>query len=240
MTEETKFARLAGVGYAVIFALALHANLGLLGPAPATDDPEGLLRFVREQAGTVRLATAELLVVTGADVYVAWALYRLIAPAASALNALSTLFRLTYTVAQFVVILHLPAAVQLATAPADDPALQSVLVAQEVARYHLGFTLTLVFFGVHLLLLGLLIARTRPLPTAIGALVALAGLAYVGHGLGTLLAPEFFLANESVVMLAMFVPALAGEGLLLLWLLFGPIQAVRSATESQRNAGSIA
>ena len=237
MTPETKFARLAGIGYAVIFVLAIHANVSVLGVTLSADDPGTLFRFAREEGAAIRRATAALLVVTAADVLVLWALYRLFDGRESSINALSALFRLVYIVAQIGVILHLPAAVRLADAAFGNPALQSVLVAEELFRYVHGFTLTLFFFGIHLILLGVLVVRTRRLPAAVGVLIGLAGLGYLSDGIGLLFFPELRSDHATISMLVVVVPAFIGETLLMLWLLFGPIATdrpvARPADESQ-------
>jgi|GEM_PF-3877661 len=232
MTPETKFARLAGIGYAVIFVLSIHSNVSVLSVTLPASDPETLFRFAREEGVAIRRATAALLVVAAADVLVLWALYRLCDGRESSVNALSALFRLVYTVAQISVILHLPAAVRLANAEIGNPVTQSALVAEEMSRYVQGFTLTLFFFGIHLILLGLLIVRTRRLPAAVGVLVGLAGLGYLSDGAGLLFFPELRSDHAAVSMLVVLVPAVVGETLLMLWLLFGPIATDRSVART--------
>ena len=68
------YARIAGLGYAVIFALAIHANFAVISGIPSASDPDAVLSFVRSNEMGLRLAAAELMGVLAADVVVAWAL----------------------------------------------------------------------------------------------------------------------------------------------------------------------
>ena len=54
-----------------------------------------------------------------------------------------------------------------------------------------GFSLSLVFFGVHLLLLGVLLSKSTGFPRVFGGLIALAGVSYLADTLSFFLAPAF-------------------------------------------------
>ena len=215
-------ARLAGIGYVLIFALAMHANFAVLGAAPAADDPDAVLAFARANEATLRLAVLEFLVVMAVDVVVALALFRLFEPASPILNGLSAAFRLVYTTANIPVILGLASALRWMDAP--DPSLAAAMTTEAIDGYGDGFTLTLGFFGVHLMLLGVLIVKTRRLPRALGLLVALAGLGYLWDAVGMLAFPALRSGLGDLGVLIVIAPALLGEGLLMLWLLFGPVR----------------
>ena len=102
--------------------------------------------------------------------------------------------------------------------------------------HSVGFTYTLVFFGVHLILLGGLAMKTRGLPAIIAALVALAGLGYLLDGFGRLLAPDLFNAMPMLSLIIVVPPALLGEGLLTLYLLIRGVDA-RWWRQAQPGAG---
>jgi hypothetical protein len=86
------------------------------------------------------------------------------------------------------------------------------------ASHGLGFTVTLIFFGVHLLLLGVLVARSGYMPRTIGWLAGLAGLAYLGDGFGTILLGSYG-ELAGAISGVVIVIALIGEGALMLWLM---------------------
>lgn len=220
--SRQRHARIAGVGYLVIFVLALHANFAVVAAAPPASDPEAMLAFARANAGALRLAILEFLVVMAADVVVALALFAVFMPAAWFLNGLSALFRLVYTIANIPVVLGLAAA--LRWMEAADPALAGAMVTEAIGGYGDGFTLTLGFFGVHLVLLGTLIVSTAILPRWLGVLVAIAGGGYLFDAVGMLAFPDARAGLGDIGVLLVVAPALLGEGLLMLWLLFGPVR----------------
>ncbi|GGY47241.1 DUF4386 domain-containing protein [Parvularcula lutaonensis] len=223
-TGATRYGRLAGLGYVVIFALAIHANFAVIEALPSESGPAAVADFIRENAMLWRLAIAEFLVVMAVDIVVAYALYRLLEGRARGLNALSALFRLGYTVANIPVILMLLTALRWASAESVPNELSDAMAAQTALGYGPAFTLTLGFFGVHLVLLATAIIVSGRLPKVIGFLTGVAGLAYTLDALGYLLLPDLRTANISIVAPLVIVPALIGEGLLMLWLLFGPLK----------------
>ena len=75
--------------------------------------------------------------------------------------------------------------------------------------------LSFVFFGLHCLLIGILILRSSFLPRFVGALMALGGLGWLALGLASLLSPP--LARSLFPYIA--APGILGEASLTLWLL---------------------
>ncbi len=71
------------------------------------------------------------------------------------------------------------------------------------------------FFGLHLLLLGWLVARSGFLPRFVGALLALAGIGYLAQSLGTLAVPGL----AGPLSTAVLVLAIPGELVFAVWLL---------------------
>jgi len=100
------------------------------------------------------------------------------------------------------------------------PALSGLTEAQSQALAYLmtglqsdGYTIALVFFGCFDLCLGYLIFRSTFLPRFIGALMGIAGFCYIANSFLWFVAPSL----ASIVFL---LPALLGESVLTLWLLF--------------------
>ena len=81
-----------------------------------------------------------------------------------------------------------------------------------------ALTLTLIFFGLHLLLLGYLVIRSSFLPTLIGGLVMIAGAGYIIDGFNNILDLGYF-GISGAGLYVVILPALLGEGTLMLWLL---------------------
>lgn len=78
-----------------------------------------------------------------------------------------------------------------------------------------GFAAAMVFFGLQVMLVGILIVRSTFLPRVLGILLAVGGLSYVVSSLATFLAPAL-----GARLTPFIVPlALLGEGSLTVWLL---------------------
>ena len=129
-----------------------------------------------------------------ADVILAWALYVLLVPVHRALSLLTAWFRLVYTVVALVGLMHLVSAFRLLDDGAYGEAFGADLLHAQVEvlikSFRYEWSLSLVIFGIHLALLGYLVARSGYIPRIVGVLLAIAGLGYVLYYLGPYLYPD--------------------------------------------------
>jgi len=215
--EPQPYARLAGFAYLVIFALAIYANFALLGPILEKNAPEATVANIIADLPAFRFAIACFIIVLIADLVVGWALFMLLQPVNFALSLLAALFRITYTIAHIGVVLYLVNALgAIDMAPGVAAGADMLGAYRLVAGHQTGFTITLIFFGVHLILLGWLVIRSSFLPTVIGVLIAMAGAGYITDCFATILDVS---AVRSLALYTVILPALLGEGVLCLWLL---------------------
>lgn len=211
--------RLAGLSYLVIIVTALLAEMFVRGPILRITDPAGMADALRELDGLYRLGGAAGLATLIFDVLVAYFFYEIFKPAGAGLSLLTALFRLVFsaamvlvTVFHFLPLVLLSGAVYLDAFHLD----QLQALARLSLRVHgLAFSLALVFFGVHCLLLGWLIVKSRLLPRLIGWFVVAAGAAYLVNTSLVLLSP----ATANVLFPFILLPAFVGEVTLTLWLL---------------------
>ena len=213
------FARIAGLAYALIFALAIAANFGVLSELRETGDPQSTLQNVLANEAGLRYSIAALFVVLFADLVVAWAFWIVFSPLNRALTGLTVLFRVAYTVAHVPVILTLVFALRAATWDASTITDRPSAVYEFLVAHDVGFQFTLLFFGVHLGLLGVLGFTTSGLPKIISFLVGIAGLGYLFDGFSTLIAHDLRASIPSLGLFLVILPALIGEGLLTLYLI---------------------
>jgi hypothetical protein len=96
-----------------------------------------------------------------------------------------------------------------------------------------GFLLALVFFGVHLLVLGSLLYRSRYVPRVLGVLIVAAGAGYILDSLATFFVP----GHGGLTSAVLVAPALVGELGLTAWLLVKGVKVRRDgATRDARSA----
>ncbi len=222
-------ARVAGLAYLVIFVLAILANFFVLEPLGVKGDAAATVANIAAAEATYRLGVAAFLVVLIADIVVGWGLFVVLKVADANLSLLVLLFRAAYTIAHVGVVLQLMGALSFATKSvlAQDFAAGAPVMSYYLFASHAsGFTITLIFFGVHLLLLGRLIARSGYMPRVVGWLVSLAGLVYTADGFGKVVLGSYG-DYAQIATLAVIVPALVGEGALMLWLIVRGINTSR-------------
>ncbi|MEZ6030173.1 MAG: DUF4386 domain-containing protein [Hyphomonadaceae bacterium] len=214
-------ARIGGLAYLAIFVLAILANFIVFQPLGVKGDAVATAANIAASEPVYRAGVAAFLAVLIADLIVGWALFVVLRPVNESLSLLALIFRAAYTIAHVGVVLGLLSALTFATVPVVSDGLgagASAMAYQALAGHGLGFTVTLIFFGVHLLLLGVLIARSGYMPRLIGWLVVLAGLAYALDGFATVLLGSFG-AFSGAAAIAVIVSTLIGEGALMIWLI---------------------
>jgi hypothetical protein len=149
------------------------------------------------------------------DVVIAWALFYLLAPVNRALSLLAAWFRLVYAAVGAVASLHLFNVLRLLQDPGYAAAF-GLRPFQAQAKFlldafHWDWSISLIIFGIHLVLLGVLIFRSTYIPRLIGALLVIDGLAWLVSSLQPYLYPN---AHLGWVFFAYF-----GELVWMLWLL---------------------
>ena len=161
---------------------------------------------------TFRLGIAALLIVAALDVVVAWGLFRVFEPVSSSLSMLTAWFRLAYAAIFVVAIAQLAGVLRLL--PEVGHAGQNGLPAQVLSGIHAFVDVWnggLVLFGVHLVLLGVLVRKAVYAPTIVGVLLVIAGLGYAVTGFDGVMFPR----SATNVAAYTFV----GEVVLIFWLL---------------------
>jgi hypothetical protein len=214
-------ARIAGVGYVLIYLLAIFANFAVLDGLVVDGDAAGTTVNVVGSLGLLRLAVVAFLAIFLLDVVVAWALHMVFRGVHRDLSLVTAWSRLTYTVFLGVGLVFLFQVLQLVggdgyAALGTEQIEAQVLLA--LTSFRTTWLVGLTAFGLHLVLLGVLVLRSRLVPRAMGALLVVAGLAYAADTVVHALVPDYAaVANLMLALVA--VPSMIGEGWLGLWLL---------------------
>jgi hypothetical protein len=221
-TTPRQAARIAGVSYLLIFVLAIFANFIVVGGMVDTGDAAATFANVADSEVVFRLGLVAFLVVFLLDVAVAWALWVLFKGISRELSRVTAWFRLVYTVFLGMGLVFFFAVLQLVSGAswlgAFDQGQLDAQVLLAFDAFNAAWLIGLAAFGVHLMLLCYLIVRSRVAPKALGAVLAIAGAAYiidtVAHGL---------LANytdyESLFLVIVALPSVVGELWFTFWLL---------------------
>jgi Domain of unknown function (DUF4386) len=149
------------------------------------------------------------------DIILAWGLYILLVPVNRALALLAAWFRLIYAAIVLFGVFNLATVYRMLTTPeyltvfGRGPLQAQVDLLLHSFRY--DYSLALVIFGIHLLLIGYLIVRSRYIPWWLGILLIINGIGWVVDSLQPYLYPD---ANLGFIFATFF-----GEVIFMLWLL---------------------
>lgn len=211
-------ARWAGVLYLIIIVFGIFGEMfvrsGLMvpGDAPATASriaaSEGLFR-----AGLLADSIMFL-----SDVALAVLLYVLLKPVGKVIALIAMSFRLTQTAVIAMNLLNYYAAILILDG-SDYSEAFGTTEAAGLASFFLdlhahGYDLGLLLFGLHCVLLGYLIFRSRYLPRMLGVLVVAAGFVYLIGSYTRFLVPGYVEAVSPI-----YAVAIVSEVSLCLWLL---------------------
>ena len=215
-----RYARLAGVLYLVIIAAAMFGEFAVRGSFVVAGDAAATGANIRADPFLFRLGFASDLVAFLSDIGVTMLLYVLLRPVSQPLALLAAFFRLAQTTILGLNLLnHLTASQLLAGAGylnVFDPAQLDALALMFMERHAFGYDFALVFFGMHCIVAGYLIARSGFFPWILGVLMVVAGFGYIADSYTSFLSPVL---NAAIVNVTL-VPAVVAEFALTGWLLF--------------------
>lgn len=191
----------AGFAYGYVFE-------GILVPDNATETSKKL----KDLAMLFRLGIVGWVVIFIADVLVAWALYIFLKKVNQSLSLLVAWLRLMYTAVLGVAILNLVLVLQFpATGQTSD------LVLGFMNAFHSIWSIGLIVFGGHLILLGYLVWNANYVPKVWSVLLTIAGVCYMGTSVAQVLMGDYQLYKAAIDRVVS-LPMIAGELGLAIWL----------------------
>ena len=216
-----QLARFAGVLYLVIIVCGVGGQ-GLIREPLLAETAAQTVRNLVDAELAFRLSILADLAMVLADVGLGVLLYLLLAPVNRVLSLAAMAFRLAQAAALGLNLVNLHQAVTIATSTSFAAGQRDALVVSLLDAHAAGYDLGLVFFAVNCLLVGLLVARARFLPRALGYGIAVSGVVYLVGSAARFVAPELAAALAP----AYVIPLLA-ETALCGWLLVVGLDADR-------------
>ena len=194
---------IAGLALALMAALAAFGNFVAIQPLVTPGDAARTAIDISQSEALFRWGIASLILVAVLDIIVAAALLRLFEPVNRSVSITAAWFRVAYAAVYLVAIIQLVVALGLLGDPAQ--------AMRGLDAYNTIWLVGLIFFGVHLLLIGYLAYRSGFMAKVFGILLVVAGLGYVADGFVTVLVPG------TSVGIGQFT--FVGEVALMFWLL---------------------
>jgi len=195
---------LAGILLLMMAVIAALSNFAVITNLTVQGDAEATAANLAGSPLLFRLGAVGLLVVAILDVLVAWSLYAVLRPVNPSFSQLGAWLRIVFAAIFAAAINSLFGA--LRAAPIEPSQTMFFL-----ESFEYGWQAGLIFFGLHLLVVGGLIWRYGSLSWIFAVLLLIAGAGYVVDGLGTLLAPGYSLALSRFTFV--------GEVVFIFWLL---------------------
>lgn len=218
-----KAAMVAGIAILIMTIAAVVATnmtiqrLIVPGNAVATTDN------IQSSEILFRVGVFSWLIILICDVLAAWGLYVFLKPVNRSLSLLTAWFRLGYVVILGAALLNYIVVMLLVRGDAYLAAIGSDQLQAQVLLFLNGFhetwSLGLVVFGLHILLLGYLAFTSGYIPKIFGVLLFIAFVGYSFSNAANLLFPSY--GNyKTTVDLVFILPMVVGEPGLAVWLLW--------------------
>lgn len=225
---------IAGFGYLIIFLLGIAANFFVLENLIVAEDASATVNNITARELQFRLGILGFIIMVIFDVVVAWALYVLLKPVNRSLSQLAAWFRLVNATIFGIALYNLLSVLQLLSGANYLTGLETGQLQVQVMLFLNAFNYTwligLIFFGIHLFVLGYLIFRSGYIPGILGVLLMIASLGYLIDSFANFLLPGYA-DYETIFMLIVVVPGIIGELSLTLWLLLKGAQLPEKVAE---------
>ncbi|MBI1344630.1 MAG: DUF4386 family protein [Terrimonas sp.] len=213
-----KSAIIAGTGYILIFVLGLITNFSVFEKLIITGDAATTTNNIMEQTTVFRLGLVSWLVVLICDTIIAWALFYLFKPVSRSGSLLVALFRIVYIVVFGAALTNLVSVLHIIGHPVGNTAYMQGQVMLFMDAYTYGFHFGIIFFGVHLFLMGYLMFRSGFMSKWVGILLIIAGVGYLVDSFSNILSPAYT-ANKTASLFVVAIPAIIAELAFTIWLL---------------------
>jgi hypothetical protein len=217
-----KAAIIAGFSYLIIFVLGILANFFILENLIVPGDAARTVNNIVGNEGQFRLGILGFIIMVIFDVVVAWALYIVFKPVNNSLSLLAAWLRLVNATIFGIALYNLFSVLRLLGDTNYLTLLDTGQLQAQVMLFLTAFNDTwligLIFFGIHLAVLGYLIIKSGFIPKFIGILLVIASLGYLIDSFANVLLVNYVEYAE-IFMLIVIVPGVIGELSLTFWLL---------------------
>lgn len=219
---STQAARIAGIGYVIVFLLGIFANFfayeNLIVPGNASSTFYNIIA----NESLFRFGVASWFIIIACDIIVAWALYLFLKPINKDLALLAAWFRLIFVailsscfVNHFSILQLLSNADYLEAFESNQLHAQMMIL---LNAHKYGTHISFVFFGIHLFIIGYLIFKSSFIPRILGVMLIIASIGYLIDSFGNFLSSEYA-NNKTMFIVFVAIPAMISEFSLTLWLL---------------------
>ncbi len=210
-------ARIAGYSLVLMALLAGFAFGYAFNTLVIPGNAEATFNNINHAPGLFRACIGGFFGVLLLDILTAWALNLLLKPVHAGLSQLAAILRLLYAgILGTALCFLLPVTQLAASGTADAEAIR--LTEHAIQNFMSCWSMGLIVFGLHLVVLGMVVYRAGFIHKTWGILLFIAGLCYFSSNLLDLLVPAYH-AHKATVEAVMTLPMIVAELGFALWLL---------------------
>jgi len=209
--------KISGIAYIMIFIAGFYANFAVLESLIDRDDMQiTTVNFINNhlQLGYGFLGFVIMLFF---DVLLIWSLFGLTKSISKNMSFVASFFRLLHALFFGVALFKLWEIYKL-TFNASISINKKNNVAELLSDFDKLWTVGLLFFGIHLVVVGYLIIKSTYIPKVLGVLLLLAALGYIIDGMAKLFMPNY-IDYKDVFETIVIMPSVIGEFSFTVWLL---------------------
>jgi len=188
-------ARVTGLGFILMFALALFADGFVLQSLVVPGDAATTVNNIKANELLFSLGIAGYIIILALDTVISLTLYVILKPVNKSLSSLTAVLRLLYTAIMGISLF--------------------ALVLLFINEYSYGKLIAYIFFISHVFLLGYLVFKSGYIPRSLGVFLIIASFCYIILLYGDYILPK----NLEVLSMIAMVPATFAEISLGIWLL---------------------
>lgn len=212
----------AGIGYVLLFGLAIFANFFIREGLIVNDDAAATAANIAESNTLFRVGLLAFVAIFLIDIVVAWAIHIVFRQTHHDLSLVAAWSRLVYTVFLGVAAIFFFQALAFygttAVGDAIDPAERHAQALVGLELFNATWLIGLAAFGLHLIILGRLVARSTETPRWLGLAMIAAGIAYIVDTTAYTVLPDYT-DHAGTLLVIVSVPSIIAEGWFGLWLL---------------------
>jgi len=228
--NQRKAALAAGISIVVMTIAATIANDITIGKLVVERNATETLKNILTSKTTFNIGILCWLIILVSDVVAAWGLYIFFKPASKNQSLIAAWFRLIYAAMLAVAIFNLVDVHILIHQELPSAAELTVQLGKEVMFYldafDATFSFSLIVFGMHILLVGILTLKSGYVPKIFGIILIIAFGGYVIINMSNLLFPEY--KDAMKILEWIFLLPMLGEVALGIWLLIKGIKIAKS------------
>jgi len=212
-----QIAKISGIAYLMIFIAGFYANFAVLESLIDSSNPSiTTANFINNhsQFGNGLLGFVLMLAF---DVILVCSLFSLTKSISKKISYLASFFRLLHALFFGIALFKLWKIFQLTFNETNSEVLQQS-VTELLLDFDTLWTVGLLLFGIHLIVLGYLAIKSTQIPKALGVLLMLAAIGYIIDGTAKLSMPNY-IDYKDVLEIIVIMPSVIGEFSFTVWLL---------------------